>query len=358
MLNEQKIKVLYFVTKSNWGGAQRYVYDLATHLPQNFEAVVACGEGGLLVQKLKEKSIRTINLTGAKRNISLLKEMRLLFTLVKIIRSEKPNVLHVNSSKLAGLGAFVGWATRTRTIFTAHGWPFNEDRPGWQRILIYKFSWLTSVFADITITITQKDFAQGKNMWFVGPKMLMIHNAIEPIDFYDRATAREKLGLKQDELVIGTIGELHKNKGFIYLANAAGHINNAKFVVMGEGEERPALEKTDLILVGQVNEAGRYLKALDIFADPSLKAGLQYVLLEAAQAGLPVVASTVGGNPDVIGSSGMLIPPKNAELLARALSALIKDSGLRRELGAKLQERISQKFSFEKFLSQTYSLYK
>ncbi|HEY4482647.1 MAG: hypothetical protein A3I39_02600 [Candidatus Yanofskybacteria bacterium RIFCSPLOWO2_02_FULL_47_9b] len=357
-------KVLYLITKSNWGGAQRYVFDLATHLPANFEPIVAVGGDGLLVQKLREKNIRVIPLPEAARDISLIKEAKLLIRLFKIIRDERPQVLHVNSSKLGGLGAFVGWATWTRTIFTAHGWPFNEDRPWYWKKLSYFFSWLTSMFATITITITQKDFEQGKRMWFVGHKMRMVHNAIGQINFYDRQTARELLSRsdlknlnQRSDLWVGTIGELHKNKGFIYLAKAAEQIKNVKFVIMGEGEERPVLEKTNLTLAGQVPEASRYLKAFDIFADPSLKAGLQYVLLEAAQAELPVVASNVGGNPDVVGDAGMLIPPKNSELLARSLSALIKDEKLRHTLGQQLQSRVAKEFNFKNFLSQTYKLY-
>jgi len=353
-----KTKVLYLITKSNWGGAQRYVYDLATHLPKAYEGAVAVGGEGLLVQMLQQKDIRIIPLPEARRDIAVFKEVKLLWRLFKIVLTEKPDVLHVNSSKLAGLGAFVGWATRTHTIFTAHGWPFNEDRPWWQKLLMYKFSWLTSVFADITITITNSDYGQGKRMWSVGSKTHLIHNAIGPIDFYNREEARKKLGLKQDELVIGAVGELHKNKGFIYLAEAAKLIEDAKFVVIGEGEERLTLEKTALILAGQVFEGSRYLKAFDIFADPSLKAGLQYVLLEAGQARLPVVATNVGGNPDVVGQSGILITPKNSDLITRSLKALISNQKLRKDLGSQLSDRVAKLFLFEKFLSQTYDLYK
>jgi len=351
-------KVLYLITKSNWGGAQRYVFDLATHLPEDYEGVVACGGNGLLADKLREKNIRVIPLPDAQRDISIFKEIKLLIALFEIIRKEKPKVLHVNSSKLAGLGSFVGFVTRTRTIFTAHGWPFNEDRNLFWKLLVYKFSWLTSLLADVTITITQKDFEQGKRTLFVSHKMHMIHNAIEQINFYDKQMAREKFGLKDSDIAIGAIGELHKNKGFIYLAKVAEQIKNAKFMIIGEGEERQTLEKTNLILAGQVSEASRYLKAFDIFVDPSLKAGLQYVLLEAAQAQLPVVTSNVGGNPDVIGDAGMLVPPKNPELFGRALSTLISNPKLRKDLGTQLVNRVSKLFSFKNFLSQTYALYK
>jgi len=371
--------VLYLITKSNWGGAQRYVYDLATHIndhlevkppSEKWEAIVVCGGNGLFVDKLRDKNIRVIPLPEAQRDIAIFKEIKLLFTLFKIVITEGPDILHVNSSKLGGMGAFVGFITRTRTIFTAHGWPFNEDRNPLTKFTIYFFSWLTSSFADITITITDSDFAQGKNMPFASHKMRMIHNAIEQIDFYSRDEARQILiqrsGLKNlnqrpnlgAQIWIGAIAELTSNKGLEYLTKSAEQISDVKFVIIGEGELRQKLSTTRLNLVGFIPEANKSLKAFDIFVLPSLKEGLPYVLLEAAQAGLPVVASNVGGVPDVIGEAGMLMPPKNHELLTRALKALISNPELRTQLGSQLQARVSKEFNFENFLSKTYYLYK
>ena len=368
METNRKTKVLYLITKSNWGGAQKYVYDLATHVPNDVEPIVACGGNGLLVKKLQEKGVRVIPLPDAQRDIALFKELKLLITLFRIVRSEKTKILHVNSSKLAGLGAFVGWATRTRTVFTAHGWPFNEDRVWWQKLLIYKFSWLTSLFSDVTITITSSDYEQGRHMWFVGHKMHLIHNAIEQIDFYERRVAREKLGLKESDFVIGTIAELHKNKGQAHLISALVKIKDLDWsmVIISEGEERAQLEhliveldmRNRIVLYGQLNEAKLYLKAFDIFTLTSVKEGLPYTLLEAGQAELPVVASNIGGIPDVIGDAGMLVPAKNPELIARALKALIANQKLRKKLGSQLSDRVAKLFSFENFLSKTYELYK
>ena len=383
-------KVLYLITKSNWGGAQRYVFDLATHLvtrspSEKWQAVVAVGDDGLLVQKLREKNIRVIPLPEAQRDIAIFKEIKLLYRLFKIIRQEKPSVMHVNSSKLAGLSAFVGWCLKTFTIahlplhiiFTAHGWPFNEDRNKLAKAAMYFFSWLTSLFATITVTITQKDFEQGKRMWFVGRKMRLVYNGIDEIIFYDKDEARRQINSVSPptpsydkrgpggDIWIGTIAELTPNKGLEYLAKAAEQIPNAYYIVIGEGELRSDLknliQRSDLgarfKLAGFLPEANRYLKAFDIFVLPSLKEGLPYTLLEAAQAGLPVVASNIGGIPDIVGQAGMLVPPKNPKLLARSLSALIKDEKLRHSLGQQLQSRVAKEFNFENFLSQTYDLY-
>ena len=133
-----KKKILFVITKSNWGGAQRYVYDLATHLPkEEFEVAVAFGgtgevgaSAGLLEVRLREAGVRIIFLTTFARDIGILREFSAFFELLRTIRAENPDVLHLNSSKAGGLGALSGRiAGLRRIIFTAHGFAPNELRP-------------------------------------------------------------------------------------------------------------------------------------------------------------------------------------------------------------------------------------
>ena len=212
--------------------------------------------------------------------------------------------------------------------------------------------------------------------------MHLIHNAIDQVDFYDSQTAREKLLLRsdlknlgqrfdlgnRDQLWIGTIAELHKNKGQAYLIEALDRLKalDWQMIIIGGGELRSDLknliQRFDLEdrvkLVGSLPDASKYLKAFDIFVLPSLKEGLPYTLLEAAQAALPSIATDVGGVAQIIANEGMLIPRKDSEQLARCLNVLIKDRSLRVDLGKRFKEQVSKSFSFEKFLAQTYSLYR
>ena len=131
-------KVLFLITKSNFGGAQRYVYDLATTLDaEKFEVVVALGGKGPLASLLEHAGIRTITIESLTRDISIKNELRFTFELWKIIHTERPHILHVNSSKAGAVGTLLGRvAFVPRVLFTAHGWAFNEDRPWWQKIII------------------------------------------------------------------------------------------------------------------------------------------------------------------------------------------------------------------------------
>jgi len=156
-------KVLFLITKSNWGGAQRYVYDLATHLDQTkFEPVVALGGDGELVTLLDHAGVRVIRINSLTRDISLKKEKEFASELYKIIRIEKPDILHVNSSKAGGVGTALGRILRVpRIIFTAHGWAFNEERPWWQRMVIKFLHWVTVLLSHRTIAVSGAKLIHG-----------------------------------------------------------------------------------------------------------------------------------------------------------------------------------------------------
>ena len=131
----KRTKVLFLITKSTLGGAQRYVYDLATGLDSaEFETCVAVGGEGPLLETLAEAGIKVHKLTHLQRDISFFNEIQTFFELLRIIRKEKPQVLHINSSKAGFLGGLAGRFCRVpKIIFTAHGWAFNEDRSPFQR---------------------------------------------------------------------------------------------------------------------------------------------------------------------------------------------------------------------------------
>src|SRR5690606_30501769 len=144
-MEKSKRKILFLITKSNWGGAQRYVYDLAAGLPEEeFETLVALGGDGPLTDKLRSQGVRVVPLPALQRDMSIDKDIQSFFDIWAIIRVERPHIFHVNSSKAGLFGALIGrLAGVPKIIFTAHGWGFNEDRPGWQKLAIKFGHWLT-----------------------------------------------------------------------------------------------------------------------------------------------------------------------------------------------------------------------
>lgn len=316
-------KILYVITKSNWGGAQRYVYDLATNLPRDrFDVVVALGRRddsdasyGVLDVNLAEKGIRRIPVESFRRDISFSLEFSALRELMEIFKKEKQEsdlVVHLNSSKAGGLGALAARIAGVKNIiFTVHGWPFLENRSSISRILIWLASWLTLLLCHKVICISDYDLQLARRMPFTGKKTIRIYNGIAPIYFESGEKIRNEF--PQGVKITGTIGELNKNKNQISLIEQAKQDPSMNVAIIGSGENWIMLEekikeyglKNRVKLLGFVPEAEKQLKGFDTFALPSLKEGLPYVLLEAKMAGLPIVANRIGGIPEILDSKDL-----------------------------------------------------
>lgn len=337
-------KILYIITKSVWGGAQKYVFDLATNLPRDqFEPIVAGGEGGIMADKIKLDGLPYFEIKNFQRDINFLKEIFAFFEILKILFKTKPDIVHVSSSKAGGVTGVALFFYKLfaishslLAIFTVHGWAFLENRQKWQIWLIKLASKLTCLFYDKIICVSHNDYNEAiKNKIATAKKMTMIHNGINPNDYNFQERTEKKF-------LIGTIGESTKNKGHKYLIEAEKYFPALKFNI-----------------VSNMPNAVRYLKNFDIFILPSLKEGLPYAILEAGLAELPVIASDVGGISEIIenGKEGLLVPPANAEELANAIKKLIGNKALRENMAKNLREKILREFTLEKMIANTTSLY-
>lgn len=374
------------VTKSVWGGAQKYVYDLATGISRDqFEAVVAAGGNGPLMQKLKQEGIRTLSMKSLERDVNAMKEIRSLIDLFSLLKKEKPDILHLNSSKAGGLGAcvaaacrLIAWSKTPRVVFTVHGWGFMENRSILARAIILLLSWFSSLFQHRLIVIDTADFLAAKK-FIPARKLMLIHNGISPINFLSRENARAFLAqkiafaLNDKALLVGTIAELTKNKGLAYLIQSLGIIKKGfphflfQCIIIGNGEDKEKLRDLTrslglsrmVFFSGFIPDAERLLKAFDVFALPSLKEGLPYSLMEAMSAGIAPVATTVGGIPDLITNreSGILVPPKNPEELAKAFVDLFNNQKDRTRLGANASRIIHERFMIERMVKETTKIY-
>lgn len=388
-----RTKVLICITKSDWGGAQKYVADIARYVAAqpHFDVAVVVGRherGGEDVFRacLKNAGIRTINLPDSGRDISLVRDIRTLRALVRIFTQEQPDVVHLNSTKMGGLGAVAAriaclpgirrMQARVPTyIYTIHGLPFLEDRSGWARMLIRVATYITALLVTRVITISHAEAAHISSWPGVGEKVVTIYNGIDASLLLSRDEARAALARKCDidctgKVVIGSIAELTHNKGHSYLLEALARLHRAGaefvFINFGGGELARALDARTRELMlhervhwfGFVPDAYYYLRALDMFVLPSVKEGMPFTLLEAGLAGLPVVATDVGGVSEIItDDTGILVPPRDPVALAHALTTLIESQSIRTELGTALQHRVSTTFTQEEMLEKTITLY-
>src|SRR3989338_4012565 len=232
------MKILYGITKSNMGGAQRYVFDLAIEAKKRgYDVAVLCGQNGKLVEKLEEKKIRVIALKNLERDISFVNEIKSFIEITKILKEEKPDVFHINSSKMGGLGTSAARLVGIRKIiFTAHNWAFNWPRPEWQKVIIKLLQWLTIIFSHSTIVVSQKTRRDVENWPFVKNKLTVIYNGVREFNLAPR---------ENTAFTVGATSELHRVKGLDILLHAWGKFikkHQAKLILISEGEERQNLQ--------------------------------------------------------------------------------------------------------------------
>ncbi len=380
------MKVLILITKSNLGGAQRYVYDLATNLPKNScDVEVMAGGNGPLIDKLIKAGIKANGALPINRDVNILEDIKVFFKLISLLKEKRPDVLHVNSSKIGGLGALAGRITRVpKIIFTAHGWAFNEDRSFLQKLVIKLLHWITIVLSHTTISVSESLHYQMMNWPLTSKKITVIYNGIKPEPGFSKTNARLELARMNSQFdkvlkahknitIIGSVGELHHIKGYDYALRGMREIlenhpdKKILYVIFGTGEEKEHIEKTikelkidaSVILFGYVQQASQYLKAFDIFLLPSISEAFPYIGLEVGLASLPIVATAVGGIPEIIDDmkSGILIQPRKSKEIRHALEFYMTHKKMQKEYGTAIHEKIIKNFSIEQMISETIKVY-
>lgn len=379
------VRILYAITKSNWGGAQVYTYALADGARKaGAEVSVALGgadgskpETGLLAARLAEASIPVIPLSHIKRDIGVVREFKAFWELVRIIKKERPEVLHLNSSKMGFVGSIAGRLQGVpRIVFTAHGWPHGENRSWFWRSCIWIASWFTIVMCHVVIVVSEYDMNHAP-VFFTKRKLHVVRNGIPSFELLSRAQARAELialspGLTTDSAWLLMNSELHPNKGIDVAIRALAELvptyPNLVLVVMSEGQERERLTAlaqslgiaSKVFLPGFITDARFKLLAGDIFLMPSRKEGLPLAILEAGIASLPVIASNIGGIPEIIQDSqnGLLIAPNSPHALVQAIESLLSNPGRAYELGSALNKRILSEFASDRMISETCNTYR
>ena len=372
------IRILYVITKANWGGAQHYVYDLIQHAREyGYEPSLAYGDGGLLAERVKSIGVNTYQVKHLMRDISPFNETGAVIELAKILRELKPAVVHLNSSKAGYIGiraAQRAGVPRPRVIFTAHGWAFTESRSKWTRWIFRKLQRTTVLLADATIAVSGAVKSIAAQNGIPVERMTVIPLGISEPGFLSREEARAAL-IEKDPLLatraqalwVGTIAELHKNKGIDIGIDAwrglPAETPKKVWVIIGEGDEhehliRRAAMTKDVHLLGFIPDAARYLKAFDLFVLPSRTEALAYVILEAGMAEVPVIGSNVGGIPEAMGyPAGGLFTGGDVKGFRDMLYAYLKDAVSLRLTGKALRKHVQGKFPLKNMLDQTFALY-
>ena len=367
------------VMEATEGGTRRHLMDIVTHLPAGrFQVSVACStrrDPHFLddVRRMTAMGVR-VHEVPMRREIRPIGDMIAFLRLWRIMRRGGFDVVHTHSAKAGFVGRLAGRLAGTpRVIHTPHTFPFEMDVGRLARSYYLRLERMAGRFCDRIVCVCPSQLALARSV--ADPaRAVLIENGIPPPplrDTEERLQRRRELGIDPDIPVAAVIGRFTLQKGhdvFIEAARrVAGRLPSARFVLVGDGELRTRLEnlilaagmKERFLLAGTREDAGNLLTAFDVVVLPSLWEGLPYTLLEAMAAARGVVATRVGGMPDVIenGVDGLLVPPKDPAALSEAMTTLLDNAKLRSKMGAHARRTVLNRYDIGQMMGRLAALY-
>jgi glycosyltransferase involved in cell wall biosynthesis len=358
----RKPRLLMLITLSELGGAQTAVALLFPGLVEQFEVTVAAHGSGPLRAAAEAAGIRYVELRHVRRQIHAWHDALALVELVRLCRQVRPDVVHSHSSKMGVLGRLAGWVARVPVrVLTVHGWSFAA----YDGLAGRLFLWIERLMRPLTtavVCVAEETREQGLAAQACDPRRtVVIPNAVDVRSFHP---AR---GGRWNARIIG-IGRFAYPKDFTTLLEALARVPGpCHMVLVGDGPALPAVaaavQKEGLServeLLGARADIPELLSLSDVFVLSSRSEGFPVSILEAMAAGLPAVATDVGGVAEAVedGETGFLVPPADSEALARALERLVSDADLRRRLGAAGRARALRLFDVPRYRAAYLELY-
>lgn len=352
-----KIKIIHIITSLNFGGAERLLLDLARHLDkERFEVKVATVVGSGPLQDEFAKAGVSVKVFEKKSKMGF----RVIWQIAKYLRAEKPDIVHAHLFGGDTWGRLAAILARVPVIVsTEHNTNFDEGRA--KRLIKKVLSWKTKKIVAVSEAVRNYSIAVDH---LRPSKILVIPNGIETEKF--AAVAGKNFS---NPPIIAVVGRLEEQKGHKYLFEALNLIKTIPWIlwVVGNGSLKNQLEqlakdlslRERIIFLGARRNIAEILSQIDIFVLPSLWEGLGLAVLEAAAAGKPVVASRVGGIPEIIedGVTGLLVRPKDVKNLADGLEHVLLGEGEAHEMGERAREVVREKFDIEKMVKTYKKLY-
>lgn len=357
------MKILYVITRAERGGAQVHVLNLIANLPSGVSAVIATGEKGFLCDELARLNVPVRLIPELTRPIHPFQDFRALLSIARLIRSEKPNIIHAHTSKAGLLARFAAWLTFTPAVFTAHAWSFVDGAPRRQRWISIPLERLAAAGTGKIITVSDANTAIAQRKRIARSRTLVrIWNGVP--DVPETATPGARPGL-----TLITVARFAPPKDHLLLLEALSRVQGDwRLLLVGDGPTRAQVEQAALTLglrdriefLGNRSNIEELLADADIFILPSKWEGLPLSILEAMRAGLPVIATDTGGVAEAVtdGVTGYLTPPGDVAMLRNRIEQLIRSRHLLSSMGAAGRSRYEQDFRIETMVQKTLAVYR
>jgi L-malate glycosyltransferase len=365
-------KIFYLVDSLNIGGTETQAVELARRMdPEQYDVTLAClRKAGPLLEKLNGSAVNLVEF-HPKGGLDSPRGLYQLARMVAYLRRGNFDVVHAHDLWSNLIGVVAGKLAGVPVIVTSqrdlsHAAWYKSGRKKWLRRA------QNSSSAVLTNARMIREGLVGEE-GLAADKVRVIYNGVDLDRFRSSPTLRARLfpGMERAKLIV-LVGNMHTDvKGHPTLIAAAPDVISgfpqARFVLVGDGEKRKDFEaaaqatgvRANFIFLGRRNDVAEILGACDVAVLPSSAEGMPNAVLEYMAAGLPVVASAVGGNLEVVadGATGLLVPAGDARALGQALSRLLSDDVLALRLARKGRELVEQKFSFSHLTSEVGALY-
>jgi glycosyltransferase involved in cell wall biosynthesis len=357
------MRILYLITRSEPGGAQSHLASLIEHFGPEVAAVAAgLDEENVLDEVSRTAGAEFIPVGHLLQPLHPVEDARAVLEIAKLMRRVKPDLVHIHSSKAGIVGRLAARLAGIRAVFTAHGWAFAEGASWKRKLVAVPTEFAAGRLADHIIAVSEADLRQALRFHIAdAERITVVRNGIED------ALYRANPG-GAGEVRVVMVARFSPPKDHATLLQAMKGIKGSwRLLLVGDGPLRGDVHQlaTHLGLghrvefLGSRHDVPEILASAHVVVLATRSEGLPISILEGMRAGLPVVATDVGGVPETIhhGENGFLVPRSDVPSLREALQRLIDDGGLRDRFGVASRARYEAEFTAQRMYEQTRAVY-
>jgi len=381
---EEKISIVRIITRLNIGGPAIHTILLTEGIDKDiFKTHLVAGKPdaseGNMSDLARHSKIDVEYVPELGRKISA-KDILAFLKILKILNKTKPDILHTHTAKAGTLGRIAGILTGVPVkVHTFHGHIFDGYFSSVKSRIFTAIEKFLAIFTDRVVVVSDsvRDEIVNRRKIASADKCVVIKLGFDLGRFLDndrlKGVLRRELNIEADTLLVGIVGRLVPIKNHVMFLKSARKViesmpdRKLKFVIVGDGELRRDLEKevrgmaleNDIIFTGWITDVAKVYADLDVVVLTSLNEGTPVSLIEAMASARPVIATAVGGVPDIVinGDNGLLVSSNDAEGFSAGLISLLKDRKKREDLGAAGREFARNNFQKERLINEVEDLY-
>ncbi len=360
------MRVLQFITKAEIGGAQVHVLELVRGLNSQLSLSICCGDSGYLTGQATALGLDVTVLSTLRHPINPYWDLRAVAELLGVLRAQKPDLVHAHTAKAGIVGRLAGRLAGVPVLYTPHGWSFSERSSWARRAVSLPIEWMMAPLGTgiIAVSAAERDLANKYRIGSPGGTNL-VYNGISNRPL--RTRTKEPCSLPK----VVMVGRFSAPKQQAVLIQALARVCRVVpflLLFVGDGPDRPVCEAlagslgvSDFIrFLGDRLDVAAILDDCDLMVLASGSEACPLAPVEGMRAGLPVIASNVGGVPEIVldGRTGLLVPPGDAVALAEGIQRMLQNPALAAEFGLAGRRRFEQLFTSEAMISGTLGVYR